>query len=613
MSKISKVLSAKIAQELDLQKLDLNGLFEKALCPGPRQEDAKSELQNILQLDEANFTYYLSLFQKRKSRRQTQSLKLAPETDSVLVAYPVGTPDTPPEIERQFKSICFSRIQEEFEGRFAKSVVLVLRKLHAGTGSSMSRQKYFSARPEMSMQWGTEVGQEVKVGAKGTDLLAKISDPLRPEVKVEVPIAELQLLQFLRMASQGHYARLVVQDVVGPETQAKFAQIWEKKSLLNPSLSYAEVFKSTEGIDRAPSFFQSHVPALDGRGRISMNRMAPAGHGLFAVDALRAALKPESIPGNAKDKTVMAIANGEDLNSLPDPAIVDWMVKNEIPIVLVTTTKTPVDVKGGLLTIVKNQKTNETYLKVLDTAEANAAGQTQVFEKSAGIASTNLTFFNYEVLCRKLSVLSDEELISAAAPDLVPNWKEQKDSDGATRKYLQLEGTMGSAILNLDRHYRKKFSEPLVSIVNIEVPDRTRFFSPIKSAFDYFLQFHSDRFSIDESTYRIEHLGGAELPRATLKDPMSGDAFYQDVQNVLETFANTSVLKLREIEISGQVLLRDLILEGHVRIINQCGKKMNLKEFLVDQPRSGDGRAVLKDAEVGWTEKGSFYFRHFLF
>ncbi|MGZ5279777.1 MAG: UTP--glucose-1-phosphate uridylyltransferase, partial [Pseudobdellovibrionaceae bacterium] len=327
-------------------------------------------------------------------------------------------------------------------------------------------------------------------------------------------------------------------------------------------------------------------------------------HGLFAVDALLTALHPKKLPqtGNQK-KLVTAIANGEDLNSLPDPVIVEWTIKNKIPVVLVTTTKTAIDNKGGILTLVKDTQTGELFLKVVETAVAKAAGQLEVFEKTSGLVSTNLTLFNHEVLSEKLKKLTEVELLHAMAPDVVLNWKEQKDQDGVTRKYLQLEGTMGTSIMNLDRVFRKRFGEPLVYVVNIEASRRTDFFSPIKSAFDYFMQFHSDRFGITQANYKLRHFGGENLPAFTLKDPATKDAYYQDVQNVLFSFQKTSVRGLKNLQINGQVLIRNMVLQDHVQIKNETGQLVDISDLSARLPKDTDGRPLLKNIHIQWTKE----------
>ncbi len=577
-------------------------LLEQSLHPGPGQAIARTKAQQILQLDEINFTYFLALFEKNRTSGLNEFLKLYPATDGRLIAFPVGASATPQAINQKFMSVNYSDIEKGFDGSSARSTVLVLRKLQAGTGSSMARQKYFASRPEMPALLGIN-RNDPKLGAKGTDLLVKIEHPRKPGTQVEITIAELQLLQALHIAKSGFYSKLVIQDIVGPETQNRLNQIWHKPSLIDPHLTYAQLFETTTNVERAGSFFQGQVPTINEAGQVSLNRLAPAGHGLFAVDTLLTVAHAGPQASKEAHNRVTAISNGEDLNSLPDPVIVDWTVKNKIPIVLVSTTKTSIDHKGGLLTLVKDTETGELFLNVVETAVAKAAGQLDVFEKTDGLVSTNLTLFNHQVLGEKLKKLSEAELLQAIFPDVVQNWKEQKDTDGVTRKYLQLEGTMGTSIMNLDRVFRKKFGEPLVYVVNIDADRRTDFFSPIKSAFDYFMQFHSDRFAINPGNYKLRHLGGEHLPAFLLKDPATNDAYYQDVQNVLSSFEKTSVRELQDLQVSGPVLARNMVLRGHVQITNETGQQVDLSDLSARLPKDTDGRTVLENVHIQWSKE----------
>ncbi|MGZ5279395.1 MAG: hypothetical protein ACXWC9_05610, partial [Pseudobdellovibrionaceae bacterium] len=240
----------------------IHELLEKSLSSEAGHADAKKKAQEALQLDDMNFTYFLALYQKNKSLGQNETLKLYPATDGRLIAFPIGALTTPKDINQKFKAVNYSDIKKDFDGSSASSAVLILRKLQAGTGSSMTRRKYFASRPEMPVLLGMNP-IDPKLGAKGTDLLVEIEHPLKPGTQVEITIAELQLLQALEIAKTGSYSELIIQDIVGPETQNRLNQIWLKKSLIDPNLTYAQLFERTKGIGRATSVFQAHVPTID--------------------------------------------------------------------------------------------------------------------------------------------------------------------------------------------------------------------------------------------------------------------------------------------------------------------------------------------------------------
>jgi len=237
-------------------------------------------------------------------------------------------------------------------------------------------------------------------------------------------------------------------------------------------------------------------------------------------------------------------------------------------------------------------------LTVLETAQAKEAGQDQLFASLQGAVSTNLTLFNYDVLVplisREVEEIGEDEFQKIISPDLISNVKEQRDPDGKIRKYLQLEGAMGSTIMNLDRYWRRKHGMPLVHIINVDRRHRSEFFSPIKSAFDYFMQFHSDRFAFDSSTMKLKNLRRGELPEVTLKDPLTRDQYYQDVENILESFKDASIRDLNRLSIDGQVSLSGSILRGDVEIINRSSHRVDLTRLM---PAPG-GRLVLENATV---------------
>jgi len=292
------------------------------------------------------------------------------------------------------------------------------------------------------------------------------------------------------------------------------------------------------------------------------------------VDALRAAYLPNALP-KTKLEIVSVIGNGEDLSSAPDAWMVDYMLEKKLPIVMITTDKTPIDLKGGQISLVR-EPDGEIYVSIVEQAQAKEAGQLELFEQLGlkvsadhrkAMFNTNMALFNYgELVPRMIDLVNsvgETEFLKIIAPDLISNWKEQTDSDGIVRKYLQLEGAMGSTLLNLDRYWRKKFHEPLVSFINVEQEYRTQFFSPIKTAFDFLIQFHSDRFALDPKSMRLKNLNPKILPSANFEDK-----FYQDVANILEVFKGSSLKDLVDLHVKGLVDFSGVKLKGKVKVVN---------------------------------------------
>lgn len=587
-----KVFAADCIQWLESQAqraTRVEQAITKAL-ENPADVQAQRSARQVLKLDELNFTYFMTLVKKHQQSSASTQLRIFPATGP-RIAYPLGNANTPAEIEAQFQKVEYSDLQAEFDGTHAKQAALVQRPLQAGTGSSLSRESYMQSRRGVRRLLGIPSGAPIVLSAKGSDLLAKLRIGRRT---VEVPLTELQILQKIAAARSGAYGQVVHQDLVGPETKNRLAQLWQKASVLGGG-TYEEVFAANTRTKRAKTKVQSHVPTLTRDGKISVNRMAPAGHGLFAVDAILEAQAHK--PGRLKK--IVAISNGEDINSSADPVIVDWIAKNNVPITLVTTSRTSIDKKGGILALVRDSESGEVYLKVIDTAEAEAVGQLELFQTLGGYASTNLTVFNYDALQPLLQSIPRGELLSAIAPDLIPNWKKQKDRDGVDREYLQLEGAMGSVIMNLDRYFRRTQNRPIVQIVNIPADQRSDFFTPIKFAFDYFLQFHSDRFVVDSTTFQLRHVG-TTLPSFALTGSDSQPKFYLDVKNVIDSFSGSSFLKAKHFEVKGLVQLRDFVLEGDVKIVNQTDEQLDLQRFVDRFPRSADGRPAIINKTVTW-------------
>lgn len=149
-------------------------------------------------------------------------------------------------------------------------------------------------------------------------------------------------------------------------------------------------------------------------------------------------------------------------------------------------------------------------------------------------------------------------------PDLIDKWKSQTDADGTDREYLQLEGAMGSTLLNLDRFWRSRYGEPLVYFINVSREERTDFFSPIKNGFDFFLQFHSDRFRLDRETLRLVNARPGAIPSVRFVAPAGQEKYWDDLSTVLEAFAGASSRGLDSLTVHGPLRVPKAVLKGRV-------------------------------------------------
>jgi len=339
------------------------------------------------------------------------------------------------------------------------------------------------------------------------------------------------------------------------------------------------------------------IPTIDEDGCFSFNRMAPAGHGLFGIEALKAAIVPKHRPDITKKILISSIGNGEDLGSSPDEVMVSWMSKKNIPIAMVTTTKTKNDLKGGQISILKED--DKYFATIIEKAQAEQSNQLELFyelglrenDKDA-FFNTNMVLINYNVLIPIIETIVFEiglkEFFREITPDLIVNGKKQVDQDGVERKYFQIEGALGSVILNLDKFYRKKYQKPLVHFLNVETEYRDRFFSPIKNSFDFMMQFYSDRFYLDKENFKLINQS-EDIPMVDLKDD-----YYKDVYNTLSDFACVSISQLEKLEVEGKVNFAHLTLKGQVKVINHSGKYFNLTAFL----KANNQTLILDNVEV---------------
>ncbi len=518
-------------------------------------------------MEDTNLRYFLALYSKYKNPASKKALVIGDGVFPTAIATK--------ELMKELPYVEYEQLLGDKDHYFQQALRtrLWIKKMQGGTGSSIMREAYLAEILKLPKE-------KIKIGAKGTDLFVELKDKKYSSIKQHVSIAELQILQSIVDSKKGLYSEIIFHDVVSIETRDAVNAIWQTPCLFDPSKTYMEYIKSTKGLMRFKESLQEHQQTIDENGTLSSNRTSPGGHGFIAVDSLSAAYLKGGLPDNDPANLLGVVGNGEDLGSTPDPVILGWMLENNIPIVMITTDKTELDMKGGQISLVKD--TSGTHVTIIEKAQAQAAGQLELFEElglrkgdNRSFFNTNVAVLNYDVLApliRKLvKEVGEEEFLKIITPDLIQNVKEQKDKDGVVRKYIQLEGAMASSLLNLDKFWRERYNQPIVHFVNVGRGNRTRFFSPVKTAFDFFVQFHSDRFVLDTDTMRLVDNRRGSLPLIELKD-----VYYNDVNNVLDCFEGVSTIELDYLFIEGKVRMKGFKLKGKVEIINHSGKIVNL-------------------------------------
>ncbi|POB13195.1 UTP--glucose-1-phosphate uridylyltransferase [Halobacteriovorax sp. DA5] len=344
----------------------------------------------------------------------------------------------------------YEDIKQRYSTKEVVDCTLWLRKMHGGLGSSLDRSDYLK-----------KYGRSIP-GSKSTDLY------IETEQFGAISLAEAQIIQASKKASS--FRKVVLQDLVNNDVKPILDEMWKKyEHLLNDNFS------------RLDSVIQQKLPTIKD-GRLSLERLAPAGHGIFGYEVFKGP-RPEG------ENIIACIGNGEDLSSTPDRAIVNWMLTENIPVVMVTTTKTERDMKGGQIAL--KVEGGKTYLTIVEKAQAEQAGQLEYFEKLGLREEDEDAFFNTNLVLVNFNALADCKI---ALPDLIENQKGE---------FVQLEGAMGSVLLNSDKNYRKS-GKMLVHILNVNKENRTKFFNPIKKMDDF--NYIKKEMKLNENNFHFKNI-----------------------------------------------------------------------------------------------------------
>jgi hypothetical protein len=287
------------------------------------------------------------------------------------------------------------------------------------------------------------------------------------------------------------------------------------------------------------------------------------------------------------------------------------MLDERVPLVMITTTKTAVDCKGGQIALrpcsgalTKKGGAIGTSLTIVELVQAEQAGQGELFLQlglrhgdQPAYFNTNIVVLNYQVLTPLLEQLykevGEDAFCQIIAPTVMVGKKEKPAASGARRTYYQLEGALASVMLNIDRYWREHYGTGLVRFVNVGVEDRLDFFAPIKSSFDFFRLFYSDCFSFDGQALCFKALAPILLPLCHF-----GARAYGDVDFVLTVFRGCRIARLKKLHVDGLVDFAGTSLEGSVHIINKSDQLVRLADLAgLQKFRRGD-ELVLRDVGI---------------
>jgi hypothetical protein len=339
---------------------------------------------------------------------------------------------------------------------------------------------------------------------------------------------------------------------------------------------------------------------------------------------------------------IRAIYNGDGVNNGVSPTMIKHMLDGQYLMAMVTTDRTLLDVKGGIIGLRKNPKTGELYFSIMELAEAKAAGQEEKFTevgvglygKTGGqLFNTNTVIINEtllgELLVDILYALTETEecegdvekakkiLFDWMSPLFLPNPKKE----GSAEFYV-LEGAMGSSILNLAsnilnceypavRKLAETRAKTILAFFNGEtLSERTDLFTPYKMTYDFWYLFLSGRYSWDPDAWRLvdNTEGKYALPAFDFTyEDVDGSSkelpFYMDVKKMSEAFDGLVTYEgdkcLKELSIRGsskktEILLPNVSVFGTVRIFDKSGRNIDINSLRKDILRKIQGKPNAK-------------------
>lgn len=266
------------------------------------------------------------------------------------------------------------------------------------------------------------------------------------------------------------------------------------------------------------------------------DRFNPSGHGDVYYTLNRSGVLQQLID---EGKTYVFISNSDNLGAIPDPNILSYLTKHDIPFLIEVTERTQNDIKGG--TVVKYRDPSGDFrIKLLEMAQVDPQ-HVEAFQ-----SIEDFTVFNTNNVWVNLLALQKQLQAGELRMDLIVNPK-------CIRKQnvLQLENAMGSAI--------SSFPGARALVVS-----RKRFF-PVKSTNELFLV-RSDLFVFEGGEFRLK----PEHAKRSRKLPLIQlSSFFKDIYDFEQRVAQVpDISKLDSLTIEGNVYFEPGVrLAGHVSIL----------------------------------------------
>lgn len=250
--------------------------------------------------------------------------------------------------------------------------------LDAGLGTSYGREKYIRDIWARTGRKG-----EPRIGAKGTDIYFEAPNGADPTQSTLISVMELKLCRSIAQAPS--YNHLVLRPVVNRDSHPAVLDVLNStyfpdraQSGDNPR-TYKEVL-AERNITFGPVMDQKDLPNIDVKTKTLTNeRTAPGSHGhvgkMVIDEIVTNGTNAEAGP------RVRVIRNGDGPNNFVAPEMVGFAVKEKAGVVLLTTTRLPTDVKGGILGLerVDTEEGPIPVAQILERKQAINAGEQAVF------------------------------------------------------------------------------------------------------------------------------------------------------------------------------------------------------------------------------------------
>ena len=573
-----------------------------------------SLLREGYQLSSRALLYFTAMLRQLKSANKTAALIIGKNfTPSALL--------DPKNFAEEFGGITYEEIaKDEANSQSARSVILLHNEMNGGIGSSLKRKTYLRRLWKGLYGQSQRATEKMFTSAKGSDLFWEDIELNGQKVRALVSVSEARLLAALQ--ERDDYAGTIIQTLASDESRDSIyglldtVNIYGRMGIESPygTKTYARILEDVQDVVGQDPVIDQYQPGADEKGDIVVAETTP-GHGICGMGFLLDSQEEERQLGNlgkhfSKGDTVISvIANGDGLNNGADKHIIGWMRRERVPIVMVTTKKTQLDKKGGQLGIEMLQD-GSVKLAILETADAISNGQLDLF-KEIGLRpgdneqdfNTNTVLANYSILAPFLkdlrAAVGEDEFLKIISPTLIKRGKKQ-DVGGVMRDYIHMEGALGSVVLNFNAYIsttnntkaiaamKKHNITKLVRVVRVP----RRFFTPVKFAIDFWMQAFSDLFKLNTKTWRLTATREGHIPAFVL------DSHYDDLQNCIDAFGHASTRDLDTLEIKGIVEIKDAVLKGTVRIINQTGKPVDLNVIRGVIGSSQEGPLVLENTRI---------------